>query len=230
MTSDTLSCKMVTGCHMKRSYTMPTERFLNLPQEKRQRICQAAYEEMARVPYDKLSINKIIQRAEIPRGSFYQYFRDKEDLLEFMMRGFKECMKESIRKALRESNGDIFYVFVEVLTQMLAMCDREEHWQILRNVFSGLPVGQIRSFEVFQSFDEDFLRDIYPLIDKSRLRSDDWESFLELEELLSLLVRNAGAEIFDDIKKKDQVLEKVRRRLEIIKYGVLKEEECSANV
>ena len=36
---------------------MPSERFYNLPQHKRERIVEAAYEELSKVSYDKLSIN-----------------------------------------------------------------------------------------------------------------------------------------------------------------------------
>ena len=50
---------------------MPSERFLHLPEEKKMRIIKAALKEFARVSYDEISINRIIQDAGIPRGSFY---------------------------------------------------------------------------------------------------------------------------------------------------------------
>ena len=61
---------------------MPTERFYRLPEAKKQVIRQAAIKEFARVPFEKASINQIIQNADISRGSFYTYFEDKQDLVE----------------------------------------------------------------------------------------------------------------------------------------------------
>ena len=46
---------------------MPTERFYKLPEEKKKAIRDAAMEECIRVPFEKVSINKIIQNAGISR-------------------------------------------------------------------------------------------------------------------------------------------------------------------
>ena len=60
---------------------MIKQTFYNLPETKRERIYQAIKTEFDRVPLDKISINSIIKEANISRGSFYQYFESKEDLL-----------------------------------------------------------------------------------------------------------------------------------------------------
>jgi len=44
---------------------MSTETFLRLPEEKRNRILDAAWEEFTRVRYTDVSINKIIIKARI---------------------------------------------------------------------------------------------------------------------------------------------------------------------
>ena len=58
---------------------MCSETFLRLPEEKRGRFLEAAWEEFTRVKFADASINQIVRRAGIPRGSFYQYFSDNED-------------------------------------------------------------------------------------------------------------------------------------------------------
>ena len=52
---------------------MPTKTFLNLHKEKQDVLLKAAFEEFKLHPLSDASINKIIQEAHIPRGSFYQY-------------------------------------------------------------------------------------------------------------------------------------------------------------
>ncbi len=59
---------------------MPTQTFFDLPKRKRERILSAARQVFLSAPYEKASIQAIVEAADIPRGSFYQYFADKEDL------------------------------------------------------------------------------------------------------------------------------------------------------
>ena len=54
--------------------------FYRLPEEKKARILTSARSEFIRNIYEKSSINRILDDAKIPKGSFYQYFDDKSDL------------------------------------------------------------------------------------------------------------------------------------------------------
>lgn len=64
---------------------MPTATFEHLPQQKKDRIIEAAINEFAEYRFADASINRIVKAAKIPRGSFYQYFSDKEDLYMLIM-------------------------------------------------------------------------------------------------------------------------------------------------
>jgi AcrR family transcriptional regulator len=59
---------------------MPKKTFYNLPQEKQERILNAAINEFSSYPFKSASINRLIKEANIPRGSFYQYFDNKKDI------------------------------------------------------------------------------------------------------------------------------------------------------
>jgi len=61
---------------------MPKPTFANLPDDKRERIFRAAIEEFVAHPYDSASLTRIAERADISKGSLYQYFDDKLDLFE----------------------------------------------------------------------------------------------------------------------------------------------------
>ncbi|QOY33827.1 TetR/AcrR family transcriptional regulator [Anaerobacillus isosaccharinicus] len=63
---------------------MPTQTFFNLPNEKRERIINAATEEFASYSFSQASIARIIEQAGISRGSFYQYFEDIKDVYKFI--------------------------------------------------------------------------------------------------------------------------------------------------
>ncbi|BCR36232.1 TetR/AcrR family transcriptional regulator [Mariniplasma anaerobium] len=62
---------------------MPTQTFDNLPIDKKNRIIDAILDELGLHTYEHINIQNIIKDAKIPRGSFYQYFKDKDDLFAF---------------------------------------------------------------------------------------------------------------------------------------------------
>jgi AcrR family transcriptional regulator len=63
---------------------VPTETFFNLNSYKQQRIIRAAIDEFANHSYNEAKLSRIIRHADIPRGSFYQYFEDKMDLYKYL--------------------------------------------------------------------------------------------------------------------------------------------------
>ena len=74
---------------------MVHQTFYKLPEEKRRRITDSAMDEFTSRPYEKTSINRIIEAARIPKGSFYQYFDSKDDLYAY-------CVKELSRRLLEQ--------------------------------------------------------------------------------------------------------------------------------
>jgi TetR/AcrR family transcriptional regulator len=78
---------------------MPNKTFFNLSEEKRCRIVDAALQEFAAHSFNEASINRIIKNADIPKGSFYQYFKNKEDLYLYFL---DEVSKEFTDPLLHE--------------------------------------------------------------------------------------------------------------------------------
>jgi len=64
---------------------MPKATFLNLPDEKRERILAVAYREFALHDYDQASLSRIVAELGIAKGSIYQYFQDKRDLYRYLL-------------------------------------------------------------------------------------------------------------------------------------------------
>ena len=64
---------------------MPKQTFLNLPEEKRKVIVNAAIDEFAEYGFEGASINRIVANSGISKGSFYQYFEDKRDVFMYLL-------------------------------------------------------------------------------------------------------------------------------------------------
>ena len=69
---------------------MPTNTFINLDKNKKDKIIEAALSQFSEKQYEQVNISDIIKDAKIPRGSFYQYFKDKEDLYLHLISGIRD--------------------------------------------------------------------------------------------------------------------------------------------
>ncbi|MCK8824142.1 TetR/AcrR family transcriptional regulator [Fuchsiella alkaliacetigena] len=94
---------------------MPSETFFNLPEEKRERVLDAAIKEFAQHPYHKSSINRIVEEADIAKGSFYQYFSDKKDLFKYIVELITEEKMTYISKAVAEKQNLNFFELLREL-------------------------------------------------------------------------------------------------------------------
>ena len=64
---------------------LPKDTFYNLPAVKRTLICQVAIAEFAENEYELASINRIVTKSGISKGSFYQYFENKKELFLYLL-------------------------------------------------------------------------------------------------------------------------------------------------
>ena len=97
---------------------MCTETFLRLPEEKRRRFLDAAWEEFTSARFVDVSINQIVRRAGIPRGSFYQYFAGKDDLFAYLLEEVRNHVKEEYRRVLKANGGDMFQAQLDCFDRM----------------------------------------------------------------------------------------------------------------
>ena len=64
---------------------MPKNTFLELDQDKRERIIEVALNEFAAYGYENSSTNRIVKECGISKGSLFKYFENKEDLYFYLI-------------------------------------------------------------------------------------------------------------------------------------------------
>jgi AcrR family transcriptional regulator len=79
--------------------------FNNLPPAKQERIFQLALEEFSAKGYRGTSINVLVKRLAIAKGSIFQYFGDKQGLFLFVFTQAMEQVKAYLR-TVREQTAD----------------------------------------------------------------------------------------------------------------------------
>jgi Transcriptional regulator len=164
---------------------LPTSTFFNLPEEKRQKLIAAALEEFSTVPFAEASINKIIRRAGIPRGSFYMYFEDKRELFLYLIRNFVGQTVGFITDCLVDAKGDVFAGFL-LLYDRLDIFQASQPFPIhnIIHLNKGLHTG-----DLFKEFTmNDVFQRLIEHVDTSLLRAESDEDVQEISELLFQLV------------------------------------------
>jgi len=202
---------------------MPTRTFYNLPEEKRKKLLDAIHEEFSRVPFDDVSINQIVKTAGIPRGSFYQYFDDKQDMLQYLLTDYREQMRCHALKSLKQHGGDLFQMFLDILDFTYAFITEETNNTFCQNVFSDIRVSidflrQQAAGDTYGGFTDEML----PYIDMEALNIRTEEDFSNMLGILLPLTGEAFTSAFFDITNYGHVRARYMDRLEILKQGFLK--------
>ncbi|MEL1133668.1 TetR/AcrR family transcriptional regulator [Desulfitobacterium sp. THU1] len=111
---------------------MPTQTFFNLPEEKRERITEAAMSEFSAYPFAQASIARIIEQAGIPRGSFYQYFKNLKDLYKYIFNLAVEKKLQYFEDRIPNLHGEGFDFF-QILHRlfMVGIEFAQEHPELL---------------------------------------------------------------------------------------------------
>ena len=200
---------------------MCTDTFLRLPEEKRNRFLEAAWEEFTSAPFEEASINKIVRRAKIPRGSFYQYFSDKEDLFFYLQGSMLEhCMEEYI-KLLVQSGGDFYQTQLECFDRVM----RQENLDPL--FIRGMKILRLNPVFLMRVIVEKRLAPhiwelVWEYVDLSGFREDK-----ELAQQTFIMSLMALVMAMSDGMARPQQAADYRRellvRLDILKHGSLKE-------
>lgn len=199
---------------------MPSATFFNLPEEKRRRLIEAAWDEMTSVSFDKVSINRIIQNANISRGSFYQYFTDKNDLLHFLL--------EQIRGGL----GDFFAGMGSERGDLFDACLSGYDWVMEKLADTSLRLPQLIRFAGINP-ELDLSGSIGLFCGKEcpgMWQEQQWsvpfrkDGGLTAEDHLELLCAVVGDAVLQSFRCPEERLlirERLKKRLMILKYGML---------
>lgn len=117
---------------------MPTRTFMKLPKEKRIRILRAAKKEFSRVPLDKAVIANIVKDADIPRGSFYQYFENIEDLFIYLMEYMYGIDKKKFEQYLEQTDNDVYEALKLKFSNTIDKLAIEENRQFRINIITTI--------------------------------------------------------------------------------------------
>ncbi len=201
---------------------MPKATFYNLTEEKREKIEKAIKKEFGRTSFSKASISKIITEAQIPRGSFYQYFEDKEDAIKYIIENFIKEEKKEMKKILEKNNGDIFKAMVDLYMHVVNQNENQEDLNLCKNILQRLKEDNISiTLEMKKENLQDKIKN-KNIINKSLLNLNDEKDFDYIIKILTIVVRTETIEVISKLKDKMQGKKDIEREIELLKVGLAK--------
>lgn len=204
---------------------MASERFLKLDKEKQERILTAAKEEFSSVPFDEVSINRIIRSAGISRGSFYTYFEDKEDLLSYICEEQDLSMEHSLREKLLAENGNLWTALLRWTREVIGYMERPAVRQFI-GILSHIQLVQRQEIQARRNAQkrlrdseqfEWFLQNVNPeTLDLRRPR----EELLVLYRTVLRLTLIALASEAAQMQSRERILHELELQLDILRRGI----------
>lgn len=204
---------------------MPTDTFMKLSPEKKEKIIVAAKKEFARVPFEETSIKNIIEDAGIARGSFYQYFATKEELLNYIMFDHMKKVEEVLQETLEKTKGDIFQVFIRMYDYMTNEIFTQTDCSFHKRIFENIKTSEDTLFTIRPMQDEfkgPFSKtEVFGLIDSSKLKIQKEEDVNTIIQMLYVITRKALVSNFK-YDYKEQARKEYIKQIEYLKYGICK--------
>lgn len=200
---------------------MPTDTFFKLSEEKQRRIIEAGKYEFSRVNIDNASIKNIAEKAEIARGSFYQYFTSKKDLLYYILEENRETLEKKINRIVKESKGDIFSIYISMYDDMTSKCFNNMNQEIYRKIFENIKTNDESIYEGMEQKKEQDFKRIKALINTEKLNIKNEEDYNLIIQILNAVTMSSVVKSLkcnSQEKAKDEFLKKV----ELVKKGIEK--------
>lgn len=201
---------------------MPNETFFNLPEEKREKILNAAKEEFTEHEFNKARVSNIIKNASIPRGSFYQYFENLEDLYFYIIDELFNGIHEAGAKYAEMTNDLFEFSYLSFDYDYQAFVNDKRH-RFMMNVLKSLSQYE-QEVARHHKKRTNYINFILSKMDLSEIRFETEEElqkmYMFIQDAKSIVIRKSMI----DKKTPEQAKEEFKWYLDILKHGLLKED------
>ncbi len=200
---------------------MPTQTFMKLPSEKKQRIFSAIYTELQRVSYTEMSINQIIKTAGIPRGSFYQYFENKEDAFNWFLDRISEDLKNYISEKILSVHGDIFEITESLFETFAEDGPGFLGPDVIKHTIPYVDITKISPFTKYISgFSREKRFQMFSALGIGNLKAKSEEEILDIISIIGAVFYSMIPSVYTHPENKNEICESFNRKLAIIKRAV----------
>ena len=201
---------------------MALPNFDKLRPKKKEMLLQSIIDCLKVHDYDELTINDIVEEAEISRGSFYNYFIDKNDAITTLINSKLYALRDIFFNNIKQSNNSLFDGTLKTYEEIENYLANEIFSSIIKNIH------YIRDIVTKIFYSERFGKDVEETVDwlinntnEGKATLTDREKMLNVFglilslvlEVLSCKVEMKGVEVFK--------YSNFKFKLDIIKRGTM---------
>lgn len=204
---------------------MESTTFLNLKEEKKERIIKAALAEFSRVPMNEASVTNIVKEAKISRGSFYQYFGGKEALYQYLIENLYEKHRKDLYETIKLNSGDLHESLLHFYKEYIDEIMTSEYFSFYENTFIHVNhylIGQEGLFSLSNRSKkrETEQKDFVSLINMDNLRTDSKDDLLEFIYFTVNLINQMVIEGFINDLTGEEIKKRSLRAVDWLYYGI----------
>ena len=202
---------------------MPTESFYKLDSGKRQKIVEAMKKEFSRVSFYEASVNRIVEEAGISKGSFWVYFKSKEEAIEYLIETHLEKERKKSKEIFLKNNGDLFQSYLEIYDYFAKSKINKTEKDLMANIFKNLITNEEKCLH--KEPGDNLIEATKSIVNTANLNLLDDDDLINLMKILNYVMR---MNLLDTITKKvppDRARARFVREIEILKKGISKEKE-----
>ncbi len=205
---------------------VPKQTFIKLHIDKRETLIRSAIKEFSRAPIFEASISNIVKEAGIPRGSFYQYFEDKEDLYYFLLDEYSQRLRKRFISILKKQDGDLMEAFIESFRMMLINLQSIESRQFFRNTFLNMNYKAENTLtpEVNEEQLNSRLAEVVGLVDHNKLNITDEIELIHVLKIMKAVTFQNLIQVFAKDLSIEESLRNYTLEVNLLKKGLSKDE------
>jgi len=198
---------------------MAKQTFLNLPEKKQKTIFKALKKEFARVPLKDALVSNIIKTADIPRGSFYQYFTDIEDAYYYVIDEYSKDIKKYLLEEIKKNDGDIILSYRSLYIYILDLIEKRDNKEYFKKIFLNM------NYEVQSMFTPNFNDGLNKIINHVDISKLNISSKFGIGYVLDIIESTMMNNIIKSYKRnltREKNIEVFEKELGLICLGILK--------
>jgi AcrR family transcriptional regulator len=166
----------------------------------------------------KARVSNIIKVAGIPRGSFYQYFEDIDDLYYFIIDDTFNKIFEEGNKSANETN-DLFEYTIITFKKDLDGYTNDKRHKFIKNVVNS--IGDNTEYLTEQNKKrKEYINGVLDRMDLSNIRIKQRDELVRVYELLQNLKKMViHQSIMKDLKEEESI-ELIKWHIDLLKKGL----------
>lgn len=202
--------------------------FQNLNENKKNRIIDAALVEFSTRPFNEASITNIVKNADISRGSFYQYFGNKENIYKYLVNFLYTKHRDELVNILIENSGQLYPSLLKFYENYIDDLFESKYFAFYKNTFRYVNhylIGDegVLSLRNQSTNREEQQKKFVSIVDMDDLKADSSQDVLEYIYFLVNTIHHMIIDGFVNDLPMDEIKSRSYRAVDWLYYGIRKD-------